>query len=213
MNYYYPVCLDLRDKNILVVGAGEVAFDKIKSLLFTHAVIHIVSTQVIPAILKLSRINKVILMQRTFRSSDLDGKYLVIAATNNASLQRLISEQCRLHRILVNIVDVKDYCNFIVPSIVRKGNVLFTISTGGTSPALAKFLRKKIEKLFGYEVHILSCVIQKIRQRLISTPLQLKRKVFDHILSSDILQKVKQIGDVQKVQEYVDGIIKRIQKK
>ena len=209
MNFYYPICLDLSGKNVLVVGAGEIAFDKIRSLLFTHAVIYVVSDQVISSIQKLSRINKIILIQRAFVLSDLYEKYLVIAATNDSKLQYLISEQCRLNHILVNIVDVREYCSFIIPSIVRKGNVLFTISTGGTSPALAKFLRKKIEKLFGYEVHNLSCVMQKIRQRFSSAPLTLKRKIFDNLLSSNILKTAKELKSIQKLQEYIDRILKK----
>ena len=155
---YFPFMIDIQDKDCLVVGGGKIAYRKILSLIEYGANVTVVATSICDDIVKLSLDNSKVLglYEREYADKDVDGRFLVIAATGIEELDRYISDRCKLQGILVNAVDVTDACSFIFPAIIKKNDLVISISTGGNSPAGAAYLRKKIEKAVprGYELNL-----------------------------------------------------------
>lgn len=147
----YPVQLLLAGKPCVVVGGGEVALRKVRSLLVAESQIKVISPVLCPELEQFNAENKIEAVNKTFSPSDLSGAFLVIAATDDSQVNRAVFAAASSQGILVNVVDIPELCNFYVPSVVRRGDLTITISTGGASPALAKKIRQSLERVFGEE--------------------------------------------------------------
>lgn len=145
----YALYLDLEGRPVLVVGAGRVAARKVRALLAAGAQVAVVAPDVCEEFDALSGRAGLDVEIRPFTSGDLDGKWLVIAATGSAEINRWVSELAGRARIFCNVVDKPDLCSFHVPAVVRRGLLQLAISTGGASPALAAHLRRRLEAEFG----------------------------------------------------------------
>lgn len=194
MNRYYPVFLDLSEKNVLVIGGGQIALRKVLTLLKYGARIRVITKTAHPELAFLASKKKIKLLRRPFRNPDLKGAELVICATNNELLNQQVGTDCRKNKIWVNVVDRPALCSFIVPSVVQRGDVTLAISTGGASPALAKFLRRQIESVFGKEVRLLAEALKKFRKPLKQLAMEKRKKFLSHILKSDVLRRIKKQG-------------------
>jgi precorrin-2 dehydrogenase/sirohydrochlorin ferrochelatase len=144
---YYPVFLDLKGKACLVVGGGKVAERKVPGLLKAGARVKVVSPGLTRRLKEEKSRGTIRHIPRRYRKADLRGAFLVIAATDSREENQRISSDAR--EILVNVVDTPELCNFIVPSTVNRGPLTIAISTSGTSPAMARAIRKEIEVLYG----------------------------------------------------------------
>jgi len=193
MAKYYPVNLLLKDKLCLVAGAGNVAERKVKRLLECQAKVLVISPEITPGLKKLALQKKILFKKSRLNLKNLPEAYLVIAATSDAKLNAEISSFCRARNILINVVDSPDECNFILPSLVTKGDLTITISTQGISPALAKKIRQDLEKNFGAEYAALLRVMKEIRPLAIKKIKNTKaRKVFfQKILAPEILNLLR----------------------
>src|SRR3990172_5423279 len=156
---YYPINLDLKGKKCLVVGGGRVAERRVISLLECEADVIVISPRVTPKLERLSVNKKITYKARSYKSSDLRGAYLIIASTDIQKLNRHIGERARKLGALVNIVSEPKLSDFIVPSVLRRGNLLLAISTSGTSPALSKRLRSNLETILGKEYEIFTNIM------------------------------------------------------
>ena len=139
---YFPFFVDLKDKKCLVVGGGEVALRKTAALLEFEAEVHVIAPIISDKICCLG--DMVILYRRQYQEADLKGALCVIAATDDAGLNRMIFEQCTDRGILVNVVDVCDQCGFFFPAYLRQGPVTVGVTTSGSSPMLAGRIKKQI---------------------------------------------------------------------
>jgi siroheme synthase-like protein len=137
---YYMACIDLAGRSVLVVGGGRVALEKVGGLLRSGARVTVVAPQILPELTALD----VTLVRRGYRSEDLDGHFLVIAATSTTSVNRRVFRDAEARRQLCNVVDVPELCSFILPAVHRQGPIAVAVSTGGASPALAQRLRDEI---------------------------------------------------------------------
>jgi precorrin-2 dehydrogenase/sirohydrochlorin ferrochelatase len=161
---YFPAFLDLSSKEILVVGAGNVAARKIeKLLLFQNTKITVVAIEALEEVKELNANGKVMLIERAYSASDLDGKDIVIVAVDDIPLQKTIFDICQERKLLCNSVDSKDYCNFIFPALVVRGSVTVGISSGGQAPSLSARLRKAIDKMLPVNVHDIAEKISQLR--------------------------------------------------
>ncbi len=143
---YYPVFLNLEGISVLVVGAGPVAVRKAKGLVEAGARVTVVApVGVEEEILKLD----VKWEKRGFRSTDLRGKTLVFAATNDRQVNAEIAMKCKLAGIWVNVADAPEECGFLVPARVRDGNLQIAVTTGGEDPRMAKAMRERLETILG----------------------------------------------------------------
>ena len=150
-------CLDLRGRDCLVVGGGRVATEKVHGLLDCDARVTVVAPQVDDELRRLP----VHVVERHFDAADAEGRFLVIAATNDRAVNRAVSQAAHL----VNVADDPELCNFILPAIVRRDPIVVGVSTGGASPALAQRLRSDIAELVRPEHAELARELAALRPR------------------------------------------------
>ena len=147
----YPLFLDLAGQPVVVIGAGTVAARKIRTLLVANATVTVISPAAGEAIRRLARTKRVRWVRRQYRRGDLRVARLAIAATDDLAVNELVCTEAKRRRLLVNCVAPPLAGNFIVPSQVRRGGITLAISTDGASPALAKRLRRDLERFLGHE--------------------------------------------------------------
>jgi len=191
---YYPVFLNLKDREVLLVGAGDIGLQKIHGLLECQARLQVVSPEALPDIEQLAKENRLRWDRRSYASSDLEGKSLVIAATDNQELQKRIASEARARGIWVNIVDVPPLCDFIAPAVVNQGDIQIAISTGGAAPALAKFIRRKIEPVIGPEYAQLVQMVQGLRPDILKMPKPRRTMLWESIVSQSFLDQIRTEG-------------------
>ena len=143
----FPINLNLEGRSCLVVGAGRIGLRKTEQLLAAGAQVTVVAPEVVGDFAGLP----VTLHQRAFELTDLDGQRLVITATGNRELDQLIYDTCEDRGIWINSADDPERCAFTLPAVVRRGDLMVTVSTGGNSPALSSWMRQKLEALVGPE--------------------------------------------------------------
>ncbi len=188
---YYPVCLDVRGKNCIVVGGGDVGARKVATLFDCGAIVKVVSMNFSSACKKFQS-KGVSLITKEYRSEDLDDMFLVIGATDNTDVNKKISEDAEKKNMLCNIADYPQACNFILPAVVRRGDLIITASTSGKSPAFAKKLKKELENQFGQEYADFLFLMGKIREKLLQqnhAPEEHK-PMFEEIINRGILSLV-----------------------
>ena len=160
---YYPVYLNLRGKKVLVVGGGAVALRKTKSLLEAKAFVKVVSPLFHEGFESINSNSNLILQLKAFEEKDVSDVFLVFSATDDRELNYIISQICETSGILCNIADNPEKSGFIVPSCIKRGDLMLAVSTGGKSPALSRKLRKDLEKEFGDEYEIFLYFLGEIR--------------------------------------------------
>lgn len=143
---YYPLFLDLRNRRCVVVGGGPVAERKVRTLLRAGATVTLVSPEISAGLSRLLARLGVKWTARNYRHGDLLGAYLVFAATDNAQVQESIRGEAEQLGVPVNLADRVEGSSFLVPAVIAKGDVQIAISTSGSSPALARMLRRKLEQ-------------------------------------------------------------------
>lgn len=191
---YFPVFLDLKRRLCVVVGGGKVAERKIRSLLKAGARVKVVSPQLTPSLSRLKEKGKVTHIPRSYRGRALDGAFLAIAATDDRTTNERVFRDGNKKGILINIVDDPSHCNFIVPSVVKKGDLLIAISTSGKSPALARILRRKLEKEIGSNYPFMLKFLSAVRKKLFSRRLGQRenQKIFRRLLQEDLFPLIKE---------------------
>ena len=143
----FPINLNLEGRSSLVVGAGRIGLRKTEQLLAAGARVTVVAPEVVGDFAGFP----VTIHQRAFELADLDGQRLVITATGNRELDQLIYDTCEERGIWINSADDPERCAFTLPAVVRRGDLMVTVSTGGNSPALSSWMRQKLEALVGPE--------------------------------------------------------------
>ena len=166
---YYPLFVDLKNKKVVVVGGGGVAERKVQGLLSAGAHVKLVSPEVTEALGKMAADGLIDRVVRAFVPEDLDKAWLVIAATDDTEVQELVYNEALSQRIFCNVVDLPEFCSFIVPSVVRRGDLCLSISTGGKSPALAQHLRKELEQSLGSFYGDYVSLLGELRQLIIKS--------------------------------------------
>jgi siroheme synthase-like protein len=149
-----PIFVKLRDRLVVIVGGGAIAQGKIEGLLAAEARVRVVAPEVTPAIAQWISQGKVEWQAKTFAPSDLDGAFLVIAATSAPGVNEAVFNEADVRGILCNAVDDIEHCHFYYGSVVQRGDLQIAISTNGKSPALAQRLRGLLEKQFGPEYEL-----------------------------------------------------------
>jgi len=143
--------LKLQGRSTLVVGAGTIATPKIESLLQAGARVRVVAPQASEAVSRWAQEGRIELVAKNFDSADLTDVFLAIVATSSREVNAKVFEETRLRKILCNVVDDPEHCDFYYPSVVRRGKLQLAISTEGQSPSLAQKLRLELEEQYGPE--------------------------------------------------------------
>jgi precorrin-2 dehydrogenase/sirohydrochlorin ferrochelatase len=189
----YPVNLSIADKLCLIVGGGTVALRKTKSLLASGTAgamrprIRVISPQVHAELKVLIQKNEIEWFERGFAEGDLKGAFLVFAATNNQDTQALITREAAKYSVLLNSADDPKGSHFHVPSHFRRGKMLITVSTGGSSPALAKKIRQQLELEVVPEYEIVAELLSLIREKIVSQD-------GDSITNGELFRRLLQLG-------------------
>ncbi len=208
MNIYYPIFLNLQGERTLIIGGGSVAERKARSLLKSHAHVMVISPELTSGLRRLVQAGRIIHKKRKFISSDLNGVRLVICATNDTAINRKAAGQAEKKGILYNVVDVPEICNFIVPSTVQRGDLTVAVSTGGSSPALAKKIRREIEKLIGPEykayLKLLGDVRPKIQREIPSKDRRMQ--AYREVIGSETLPLIR-AGRIKEARDRVREIL------
>ena len=199
---YYPAMLDISGRRCLVVGGGEVAARKVDPLLACGARVTVVAPEVGASIADLAASGKLEIRRRSYQPGDLEGAYLVIAASDDADVNAAAYREASRREILVNVVDDPQRCTFLVPAVVRRGDVTVAISTSGASPALAAHLRRELEQVIGPEYGPLADLLARLRpqvMRQIADP-QVRGRAWQAILASDVVELLRR-GETAQAEE------------
>ena len=189
---FYPIYLNLKDKRVIVIGGGEVAERKVHSLLGTGADITVISPEVTSTIESLAQSGRIHLLRRRYVDGDCDDATLVFSATDDPA----VSAEVFNRSALVNTADQPELCDFIMPAVMRRGDITVAISTGGSSPGLAARLRDEVTEIIGPEYGELAALLRRVRPEILNrVPDQERRKALHYrILDSDIIERLKR-GD------------------
>ncbi len=205
---FYPVYLNLKGKRVVVIGGGDVAERKIDSLVGTDATIVVISPQTNAGIACLAEQRRIELRKRAYAHGDCAGAALVFAATDDSEISRAVHEEASALGTFVNTADQPALCNFIMPAVVRRGDIGIAISTSGKSPALAARLRRKVSETVGPEyarlAELLSRVRPEIRGRVQGA--NSRKELHYRILDSDIVSLLES-NQMARAKERLQQII------
>jgi uncharacterized protein len=197
-NRLFPVFLKLEELELLLVGAGKVGFEKLSAVLNNApaSAVTVIATEISDAVKKLATsFPRVKLIERAFEPEDLDDKEIVIVAVNDIPASNYIRVLAKQKKLLVNVADKPELCDFYLGSIVEKGNLKIAISTNGKSPTIAKRMKEQLNELIPDEIEGVIQNMHSIRQDL----------------KGDFAEKVRQLDDLTKLlsakQEKLDPII------
>lgn len=208
MSHYYPVILNLEGRKCVIAGGGRVAARKARSLVDAGAQVVVVSPEIGDETRELVDTGRVRWIEDAFSPVRLDGAALAIAATGSAKVNERVHECAVANGVPVNVVDRPELCTFMVPSVVRRGDLILAISTSGKSPAVAKKVRKELEKTFGGEWAVYLQIMGEARERAASIiPEQEAREAaFGRLAGSPLFDRVKS-GDIDGARELVTEIL------
>jgi precorrin-2 dehydrogenase/sirohydrochlorin ferrochelatase len=204
----YPVVLGLRGRRALVVGGGKVAARKAAGLLAADAHVVVVSPTFLPAFGRLVDTAALTLVERPYVPSDLEGMVVVVAATDDRRVNAQVSADARRAGVLVSVVDAPRESDFIVPAVVRRGDLLIAISTSGRSPALAGHLRRELELLVPDDWEVLARLLGAARTKVQKAvgDADRRRDLLKQLVSLDLLSTLRQDGR-QAATEQIDTLI------
>ena len=160
---FYIACLKLEGRKCLVVGGGDVGLEKVEGLLACNGEVTLVAPEAIEPLRALADEGSIRWERREYEPGDLEGTFMVIAATSDTDVNIGVYEDAERRAMLVNVVDVPPLCNFILPAIVRTGPLAIAISTAGASPALAKRIRDQIADEYGEPYARLAIMLNDVR--------------------------------------------------
>jgi len=206
---YYPVNLDLRGRRCVVAGGGPVAERKTLSLLEAGAEVTVVSPSLTPKLADLAASGKVLQIPALFQETHLAGALLVIAATNDLTVNSAIAQFCRKKGILVNVAAPPEESSFIVPSVVERGDLVIAVSTSGASPALSRSIRRELEKQYGPEYELLLTRLAAVRKHLHDEvgSETVRRQVLEAIIGSGVLDLLRK-GKLHEADHLIGELLK-----
>ena len=203
---FYIACLRLQGRRCLVVGGGEVGLEKVEGLLACGGDVTLVAPDAVEPLRELAEEGSIRWERRPYRTEDVDGAFLAIAATGDTDVNIRVFEDAERRATLVNVVDVPPLCNFILPAIIRTGPLAIAISTAGASPALAKRIRDQIADEYGEPYARLAVLLNEVRGWAKGTlpTYQDRKEFFESIVNGDPdpVELLRQ-GDEQAVRDLI----------
>lgn len=210
MPTYYPMMVDLAGRRCLVVGGGRVAERKVALLLECGAHVTVVSPTSTRKLADLAAQGAIRLARRTVRPADLDRVFLAFAATDDAQVNQRVADAARKAGGLANVADAPERCDFLVPSVVRRGDLTIAISTSGGSPALAKRLRQRLDATIGPEYEAFLDALRALRaraQEVVADPAK-RQALFRRAADSDLFE-IAARGDKAAVTARISELLQR----
>lgn len=204
----YPVCLNITGKLCVVVGGGDVAERKVNGLLIEKARVRVISPEVTTRLAELTARRECEWRQKAYATGDLDGAFLVFAATDSSDVQQQIFRDADSQGVLVNVIDSPEQCSFQVPATVQRGDLTLAVSTAGKSPAVAAMVRRHLDDQYGWEYAQLLQLMGELRGKVIAVgDTSAERKIlFQNILHDDIIEWIR-AGRWDRVQNHLQEVL------
>lgn len=204
----YPLCLNITGRLCVVIGGGLVAERKVRGLLSAGGLVRVVSPVVTSRLSILAEQQAIEWRQKIYSPTDLEGALLAFAATDNTNVQQAVYRDARIARLLINVVDEPHACDFQVPAVVRRGDLILSVATNGISPAVAAMVRRRLEREFGDEYGLLTTIAGLLREQLFAEGRESEeiKFLFEKILCDDIVDWLRQ-QQWDKVQQHVVNIL------
>lgn len=208
MNTYYPVYIQLREQPCVVIGGGKIAEGKVEGLLAAQANVTVISPDLTPYLQQLVEEKQINYLARTYQPGDLTDAFMVICATDQAEINHQVWQQASANRQLVNVVDDTPRCNFIAPSILRKGDLTVAISTSGKAPALAVRLKERLQRELGPEYERFLELAGELREPLARQvpDFETRKALWYEIVDSEILDVLAR-GDEVAAREIISRVV------
>jgi len=208
MNTYYPVYIELREQPCVVIGGGKIAEGKVEGLLAARASVTVISPELTPRLHELAEKNQISYFARAYQPGDLTGAFLVICATDQAEINHQVWEEATGNRQLVNVVDDTPRCNFIAPSILRKGDLTIAISTSGKAPALAVRLKERLQRELGPEYERFLELAGELREPLAQhiPDFEARKALWYELVDSEILDVLAR-GDERAARDMISRMV------
>ncbi|HNV46290.1 MAG TPA: bifunctional precorrin-2 dehydrogenase/sirohydrochlorin ferrochelatase [Spirochaetota bacterium] len=191
----YPAFLNLEGRSVVIVGGGGVALRKVKDLLDAGARITLVAPSVLPEIAAIAAAEpaRVAIRERAYEPGDCAGAALVISATDDGEVNRAVFREAEERNLFINAVDDPENCSFIVPSTIRRGDLLIAVSTGGLSPSMAARLRRELERHVPEDIEVKLEALAAARKALRENPR------LSHLTSAERGEVLKYIANNDEV--------------
>ena len=183
---YYPIFLDIAGKPVVVIGGGGVALRKVEGLLGAGARVTVVSPDLHPDLRRLVGERRLRHEQREYREGDIEGYTLAIVASDNQAVNAAVAHEGKQRGVWVNVVDDPDHCDFIMPSVVTRGDLTVAFSTSGGSPALARKMREELETFLTEEYVLLLGLAAEVRSELREKAVQVEPGVWNAALDGEV---------------------------
>jgi precorrin-2 dehydrogenase/sirohydrochlorin ferrochelatase len=186
----------MQARQTVVIGGGHVAARKVEGLLAAGAQVKVISPFVVSELQVLADSDSIILLQRPYQDGDLEGAYLAIGATDNESVNRAVWAEAMKRGCLVNVVDDPEHSTFILPAAFHRGDMSVAVSTGGSSPALARRLRERLEEIIGPEYGLLTELMAELRPELMRSfsPGRDRLEAALRVVDSNVLHIIQNLG-------------------
>jgi precorrin-2 dehydrogenase/sirohydrochlorin ferrochelatase len=185
---YFPIFLEMNGRRCVVIGGGAVAERKIAGLLEAGAKVAVISFDITDTIARWSKEKLISFVARRYRTGDLAGFQLAFAATDDPEVNTAVYNDGRQCGVWVNSADDPTHCDFILPSVLRRGNLTVAVSTSGTSPALARTIREELELYFTEEYEQLAKLAAEVRDELRAHSLSAPFETWRRALSGEVRQ-------------------------
>lgn len=204
MTARYFISLDLAGKKCLVVGGGQVAERKVRSLLQCGARVNVVSPEISPGLEEILEKGQIAYRHGLYEASDLDGVFLVIGSTDREEVNRQVASDCAARGIIVNIVDDPGKSSFFVPALVRRGSLTIAVSTDGKSPLLARKIREELEEVYGPQYGEFLDMLGETREEIISSISNSsgRKDILENMVDDTVLKLVRE-GRMDLVKERI----------
>lgn len=210
MGKYYPIYLDIENKPVLIVGGGTVALRKVETLLEYGALVKVVSPQIIPELQDMVSKQKCEWIPREYAGEDIKDSLLVFSCTEKEEVNAQVARDAKAINVSINVVDDPDKCSFIVPSIMTRGDLTIAVSTGGSSPIVARQIRQELEEFYGDEIRLYLDLLRFWRQEAKQYLSPEKRaQFFNKVTDGEVLNCLKQ-GQHDQAKEVVENCFRSL---
>lgn len=210
MSSYYPIFINIKDKPVLVVGGGMVAYRKVSTLLEYGAQVRIVSPKIIPELEE--RIDGVhcCWVSKEYSKEDIRDAVLVFSCTEKEAINIRVAEDANASQRLVNVIDDQEKCSFFVPAIMRQGDLTIAISTAGSSPLVASRIKKELSQLYGEEMEVYLNLLRFWRKEIKThLPLEKRREFWEKVTNGQAWALIK-AGELDKAGEEIQDCFRSL---
>lgn len=207
--HYVPVALNLVDKDVVVIGAGNVGTQKVEDFLGSGARVKVISPQASERVQALAAAGEVELHLRKYQPGDTAGAFLVMVATDDPEANAAAYHEATSRGQLVNVCDDPPHCNFIFTAKIERGPLTLSIYTHGTSPALSKRVRRELEKVLGPEYEQLATLMAELRPRIAAIPgltQPERQRIYERLVYSQILYLFAE-GEAEAARKLAEEIV------